>query len=390
METREYVSLFLLSYDQSIDPSLCTVHGIGEGNGNMVKRHVSTGNDTVGFVGPTREIGQITDLGGEGLGEGGEGGDGFGNAKSAAQTDAGSGSRPHVIVCSYRPQSTWTSGRNQLAREMAYRETMDARRFKYWVFGDQDMATIEGCHPEVGCRSRPGHAPYSIEMAACCYDALVRALLAPEMQYATVNLVMYGRIPRTAELALGHLDCADGALNALHRGSVSVFLPYVELVDRLSWWESQATHWQIAIACVPGYSVFYNLFSVGAANEHGAYPRGRRLWESHASLVRVYGQAGLIPEPMAHWKVQHPMGNCLNWNEASLGAKFGASGGRHLYERPATLNATQSAGWQRQPIFHKCKQALRSRFVTFLATGDLAAIDGAPYAEAFRTPGQGS
>ena len=152
-----------------------------------------------------------------------------------------------------------------------------------------------------------------------------------------------------------------------------VLLPYVELVDSLSWWESQATHWQVATAGVPGFSVYSNLFVVGGANEHGPYPRGRRPQEAGHAIRRVFGAAGLIPQPMARPDFQYPMGNCLNWPDGSLGTNL-----RAAYESPDHATANSSGAWAHSASFAKCAQALTPRFNAYLQTGDLNRIDGGP------------
>ena len=72
------------------------------------------------------------------------------------------------------------------------------------------------------------------------------------IEYAVINFVDLGGVknpvtntPVMGILQIAHTDCADGAFNAIHRAAVPVLLPYVELVDRYSWWGAQAIMWTV-------------------------------------------------------------------------------------------------------------------------------------------------
>lgn len=45
---------------------------------------------------------------------------------------------PSHIYCFYFPNSTWTTGRNALARKIYGREQQSDRTYKYWAFHDSD------------------------------------------------------------------------------------------------------------------------------------------------------------------------------------------------------------------------------------------------------------
>lgn len=60
---------------------------------------------------------------------------------------------PAHIHCFYFPNSTWTTGRNALARKIYAREQQSDRKYKYWGFHDADTWDL-AC---VACRWGPVH-----------------------------------------------------------------------------------------------------------------------------------------------------------------------------------------------------------------------------------------
>ena len=51
-------------------------------------------------------------------------------------------STPNGIHCSFKNRSTWTSGRNELSRNIAQREIIERHHFKYWLFSDSDFSDV--------------------------------------------------------------------------------------------------------------------------------------------------------------------------------------------------------------------------------------------------------
>jgi hypothetical protein len=45
---------------------------------------------------------------------------------------------PAHIICIHDPHSTWTSGRNALAKEISRSEEAAGKKYKYWSFHDAD------------------------------------------------------------------------------------------------------------------------------------------------------------------------------------------------------------------------------------------------------------
>ena len=283
-------------------------------------------------------------------------------------------------TCIFGPGTSWTAGRNHLARSVALYEVKQAHHFKYWVFADHDLYTAQNCHVQSTCRAL--FAPFTIELSACCFDLAVELLRSPKVQYAAVNFVLWAAARSSPQyMGLAHLDCADAALVAFHRNAVPVLLPYVELVDRWTWWESQGIHFHLATGCLPGYSVYSNVFEITRTTTHSQYPRGRRITEATRAMQEVYGKRGLVPSVLSRIHVGLDQGNCLGWSDAQHGLQ-------NMYEPldPSPLHSSpslivsghrwSSEAWQTLPVFLQCHQALRSRWQSYVETGDLTLTDG--------------
>lgn len=292
------------------------------------------------------------------------------------------------VICMFAPNSTWTSGRNILARTMSQFEKKNQnhhgneRYFKYWLFGDQDMVILNNCGEATHCKP-PEYPGNSIKLAACCYDIAVKTLLIHEIQYAAVNFVNYEiyrqNYSRVDYLGFSHVDCSDGALNAFHRAAVPVILPYIEMLDDQSWWESQRMHFHLITGCFPGYSVYSNIFELQTTTAHSNYPTGLvPVDEVLKTLVQVYGKYDLIPDPIPRFFEQMNQGNCANLNHRKMGLNGSYEPYNHNNGAAKTTFSTygNSQDWQELPIFKKCLAALRPRFNRYIETGDLRRIDG--------------
>ena len=296
-------------------------------------------------------------------------------------------SKHSKVICLFEPNSTWTSGRNILARTISQFEKNNPNHhgnqsyFKYWLFGDQDMAMLTNCGGATHCKP-PKYPGKSIELAACCYDIAVKTLLAPEIQYAAVNFYAGGylkNISRVDYLGFSHVDCSDGALNAFHHAAVPVILPYIELLDEQSWWESQGLHFHLITNCFPGYSVYSNIFDFKFTADHSSYPRGRLPGaEIQKTLIQVYGKYDLIPDIISRSSEQMFHGNCAKLNHQKMGLNGSFEPYNHQNRAAAALFSTygKSQAWQELPSFKKCLAALQPRFSQYVETGDLRRIDG--------------
>ena len=275
-------------------------------------------------------------------------------------------------TCLFEPHTSWTAGRNRLARRIAQRETEISAPFRYWMFADHDMHVAQNCHRESTCRAR--FDAFSVQQTACCFDIAVGVLLAPETRYAAVNFLLEGASKVSPKhLSMAHQDCADGALTAFHRLAVPVVFPYVELVDRRSWHESQGIHFHLVSGCFPGYSVFSNVFEISRTLTHSRYPRGRRIADAARAMHRVYGTLGLIPVPLSRTHEGINQGNCVGWQDEKHGLES-------TYEpRNQSANSWRAGAWLGSGTFLQCHAALQPRWSAYVQSGNLTRTDGMPF-----------
>jgi hypothetical protein len=280
------------------------------------------------------------------------------------------------VVCLHAPGSTWTSGRNIMTRSIANYETDNKHPFKYWLFGDHDMVKLDNCGEATKCQA-PQYPAHSTELAACCFDVGVETLIAPEVQWAVVNFNIWGGGRVIDWLSFSHIDCCDGSLNAFHRLAVPTILPYIELVDKKSWWEAQGLHFHLVSGCFPGYSVYSNVFSIKATSAHSPYPMGRYPDPVNRAVRQVYGKYDLVPNPISLRTVQLEQGNCANVNHSTLPLD-------EMFEHRLPANSKlktvwDTAAWQNSTSFRRCLAHLTPRFLSYLESGDLVKTDGAVY-----------
>ena len=185
---------------------------------------------------------------------------------STSCSNSGGGGRP--VVCLHLPhKSTWTTGRNALARAIFDEEIARASPFRYWIFSDADQSAM-AC--SVACYELGGLAA-----SACCIDSLLMKLLGP-LEFATLGIQYSEVFPEPAyeaDLFL-RVDCPDAQFHAMHRDAVAVILPYFSELDDLSWWSSQAILYRFAGSCLRGGSVTVRV-SGDPPSSHAGYPRGR-------------------------------------------------------------------------------------------------------------------
>ncbi len=293
------------------------------------------------------------------------------------------------VICMYKPGSTWTSGRNELSRAIDSHESSIRHRFKYWLFGDQDMVKLDNCGEATRCQG-DSFPPRSSALAACCFDVAMQTLTAPEVQYAVVNFNIWGGGELVDYLGFSHMDCCDASLSAFHRVAVPVVLPYIELVDKISWWEAQGLHFHVVSGCFPGYSVYHNAFSIKATSAHSPYPMGRYPGSVEKAIRQVYEKRGLVPDPLPMNPVQLEQGNCAKLDHDKLGlvksyeprittvSNHSSSklfGGKN--SAPTTLKTLWvSNAWQKTASFKKCQELLKPRYLSYMKSGILVELDG--------------
>lgn len=173
------------------------------------------------------------------------------------------------------PGTTWTEGRNLLAKA-AYQEELERQtKFLYWVFSDDDVVlncvSLEDEHEATG---------------SSCWEQYLDLLLNQQVRSPVVAMRMSdaqarsagGKIPNRFVLT----DTYDALLNAFRREQVPILLPYANLPKGASWWTSQAIHFKLMWACFPMSAV--SPLGLWVSNgEHRPYPKG--LAEATISLA---------------------------------------------------------------------------------------------------------
>jgi hypothetical protein len=157
--------------------------------------------------------------------------------------------------------------------------------------------------------------------------------------------------------------CADAAITAFHHEAAPVLLPYVELVDKKSWWSSQALLWPAIIGCVSRHSVYMGLFDYSVpVNEHTNYPKGRyqdtyEFW----SLRSIYGK-------LAPWPINIDLPNFKRLTQ-------GDCENTGLPAQSVFQVGWKSGKWMKEPAYFKCLSLLKPRFDSFIESGNLSKTD---------------
>lgn len=204
-----------------------------------------------------------------------------------AVASAQSGGGPPHAVCLYGPGTSWTTGRNALARAIFHAELARGKSFKAWIFADQDVATENAlsCSGGVGITACDG-------VGAVAWDAVVGAALLP---FSVAHLFTTGwfqkpplkRRGTSSSLVWLPYDCGDGMLFIFDRQAVPVLFPYIVALDDESWWASQHMMNLILRGCLGGFGGWLPGFS-DVNPTHRDYPRGRSLQNELVVLRRRF------------------------------------------------------------------------------------------------------
>ena len=266
------------------------------------------------------------------------------------------------ITCLFQSKTTWRSGRNMMIRSISNYKKRFSHHFKYWMFADDDVNRIESCFDIFSGNSNTNKTR-DIEMAAVCFDFIIHKLSSPNVQYAVVGYKNFN-LQNLVKDALGfmHADCCDGALLAIHHLAVPILLPYVELLDNITWW---APIWKnLQVGCFPGYSVFSQ--GLKHRESHSPYPKNMKNIQvlMTKALRQVYTPLGIIPYPITEKNLKTPLipGNCAGITESQV-----------------NYPSWRSDGWLELDSYKKCYKQLRPRFIKFIENNDLASIDGENY-----------
>jgi hypothetical protein len=174
-------------------------------------------------------------------------------------------------TCTGVSGTTWTTGRNILAREAFMRERRLSRRYSFWTFGDADV-TMQ-CSEGLDC--------------AVVYDRFLHDM---PTEVKIVAMIGGGTWPLSPNMVMVELPGFDAAWNSIRREAVPIMLPYRTDEDSNSWWSSQGIFWNRLQCLSPFYGVAPLTVFYGNP-EHNPYPRNARNMPSeHLVADRIMGR----------------------------------------------------------------------------------------------------
>lgn len=215
---------------------------------------------------------------------------------------------PDRVTCVNVAGTTWTSGRNMLAKAAYSRERSLDRRYSFWTFGDADinMLCIGG---DGDCLSE--------------YDAFLAALPAQVWMGA---LLVNGQWASTANAIMVELQAFDAAWNSMRREAVPVLLPYRTDQDSHSWWSSQAIFWN-KLQCLAPYFAVAPLTIFYENPDHNEYPRNpRNIPEEQRIARQMMGRlSGDLPlaSPEYFGDTKQERVRTLPWTDVDHSSTFG-------------------------------------------------------------------
>ena len=166
------------------------------------------------------------------------------------------------MLCISVQGTTWTSGRNALARAALEWESQRQLKFTYWTFADADI--------QLSCLLEGSLELQIRDECFSSYDSFLRTINMP-----VVGTIQLGQYRAYSDSMMSSLEAFDAAFNSFHRDAVKILLPYLTDLDAVTWWSSQALLWFRLRCFAPLYAVaplhiFYN------NPEHNDYPRNKR------------------------------------------------------------------------------------------------------------------
>jgi hypothetical protein len=282
------------------------------------------------------------------------------NCSAAAEASLSAGGPPHT-VCLFAPGTTWTTGRNALARAMFHAEEARGARFRYWAFSDHDTISVT-------CARCPAMVTPGDAGAACCMDSFVSRLVGP-LGFATVgpvNAVVDHASPPFVqhpndpmfELSYFMADCSDAALQAFHREAVPTLLPYFHELDAESWWSSQALLFFGQFGCLRGANVVPGMNFRATNNDHAPYPRQRNFQAEQGVIQGRYPSLG----PWPIW-FESPILGPAATGQGDCG---GTKQGWRIVNASDPVDAATSAGWRYTREYAACMAVTAPRFCSFM------------------------
>lgn len=185
------------------------------------------------------------------------------------------------IICVSLESTTWTTGRNKLARLAYQTERLNLKNYTYWTFIDADI-TLQ-------CLLKDLTTVTSNNECFVKYDLVLKQLMHP-----VVFLIDADKFPFQDNAFFVKIEAFDAACNSFHRNSIPVLLPYQSDLDHVSWWSSQAIFWYRVRCFTPLYAT--SPLSVFMKNqEHDPYPREPRPIKKEMSIgQRMLGNLSKI------------------------------------------------------------------------------------------------
>ena len=177
------------------------------------------------------------------------------------------GTRPENRGHIHQPGSSWTQGRNALLEQALHEAPAD-----YYIFLDDDVPSmlkvINGPHGD----------PWKV------FEKFLS-----EWRPAVGYVAHYAFQKSTPGSVTSGTGNVDANLNAFHSSTVGILIPYVESLDKYSWYLSQLVQSYIIAALYPSHRIGLNSLSINSAsgNKHryGASHRSHS-WDVAKAAVR--------------------------------------------------------------------------------------------------------
>jgi hypothetical protein len=175
----------------------------------------------------------------------------------------------------YIPNTTWTEGRNELSKGAYCLEEERQKKFKHWIFSDDDIIFECAAFNRESRKSNKKHRPID------CWKMFFQYIIHDFPQLHSPIMVGEWIAPLRPLMTV---DFYDAALNVFDRERIHLMLPYITKEPKgTSWWLSALVQIQVGRACFPS-SAF--AFPIAISNPvHSEYPRGLH-WEAGADLVK--------------------------------------------------------------------------------------------------------
>ena len=177
----------------------------------------------------------------------------------------------------YIPNTTWTQGRNELAKA-AYcveQQLQQIRPFKYWIFADDDVDWK--CPPRNNANQTIAKRNYTMPTGRCWYRYFeyVRETVYTNMKVPIVSVVFEHQSGPNRYM---FSEYYDAILNAMDRRQLHLLLPYIteDQYDEegfASWWMSAFMQIYIVTYYFPPGAFMYGYRPV-TNPVHRDYPRG--------------------------------------------------------------------------------------------------------------------